>query len=333
MAVSTDLEGTERTKNWSDIAQFIQEAGIYGLAVELLALIFELTMTDETHVADVHRVSQVCTQWRRIAHGTPRLWIRPLRVNLYSASNAKGDNAAVCLRAWLARSAPLCVRVSFKQALPGTIHRGVMEAALAAAPRLRAVQLQTMPTTPAWLVKRLAQCALDSLEELDLGMVAADLTAEAEADAEPTPFAVPALRTLHMINLGTLQISVPWPQLTELTFECDSLDIIFEVLRQGAPHLVTASIAVLGESELSPEHCVPVHFGHLRTLSLRFRADLSPFLDHLTAPLLTTLRLTLHLAHWDCEPLAACSPPASCPGCTTWPCTTEPCPAVTFWQT
>ncbi|KAJ6513024.1 hypothetical protein C8R45DRAFT_1153768 [Mycena sanguinolenta] len=291
---------TERIKNGSQIAQFPQ-AAICCLAVELLAAIFELTMADTTHVTDAHRISQVCAHWRHIAHGTSRLWTRPLRINL-SSPNAKGETAAECLRAWLARSTPLCVSVCFKQALPGAIHCKMLDAAFGvAAPRLRALQLQTMPITPMWLVKMLAQCALDNLEELDLGLVAEDPSAD--ADAEPRPFAVPALRTLQMTNFGELQISVPWAQLTELTFECDSLDVTFKILRQCAPLLVTASIAVLGPSELSPEHHVPVHLSHLRTLSLRLRADLIPLLDHLTAPLLTTLRLTLQLARWDDAPL------------------------------
>ncbi|KAJ6451610.1 hypothetical protein C8R45DRAFT_752344, partial [Mycena sanguinolenta] len=43
------------------------------LPVELLAEIFDLAIDDYAHIRDAHRISQVCSDWRQIAHSTPRL--------------------------------------------------------------------------------------------------------------------------------------------------------------------------------------------------------------------------------------------------------------------
>ncbi|KAJ6451614.1 hypothetical protein C8R45DRAFT_1113481 [Mycena sanguinolenta] len=61
-------------------------APIRNLPVEL-AEIFDLAITDKTHIQDVHRISQVCSDWRRVAHSTSRLWSRPLRVDLQINEN------------------------------------------------------------------------------------------------------------------------------------------------------------------------------------------------------------------------------------------------------
>ncbi|KAF8208206.1 hypothetical protein K438DRAFT_1472366, partial [Mycena galopus ATCC 62051] len=49
---------------------------IHTLPVELLTEIFECAIHDETHIEDVFRISQVCSDWRLVAHSTPRLWTR-----------------------------------------------------------------------------------------------------------------------------------------------------------------------------------------------------------------------------------------------------------------
>ncbi|KAF8208498.1 hypothetical protein K438DRAFT_275535 [Mycena galopus ATCC 62051] len=46
---------------------------IRTLPVELLAVIFELAISDHTHIKDVFRISQTCSDWRQVAHSTPRL--------------------------------------------------------------------------------------------------------------------------------------------------------------------------------------------------------------------------------------------------------------------
>ncbi|KAJ7264904.1 hypothetical protein B0H12DRAFT_986153, partial [Mycena haematopus] len=45
---------------------------IHTLPVELLAEIFELAIGEDDEA--VFRISQVCSDWRQVAHSTPRLW-------------------------------------------------------------------------------------------------------------------------------------------------------------------------------------------------------------------------------------------------------------------
>ncbi|KAJ6451598.1 hypothetical protein C8R45DRAFT_1113466 [Mycena sanguinolenta] len=80
---------------------------IRSMPVELLSEIFDLAIEDQTHVQDAHRILQVCSDWRRVAHtsSTPRLWTRTLDVL------RKGAWWTAALKAWLARSAPLPVSI------------------------------------------------------------------------------------------------------------------------------------------------------------------------------------------------------------------------------
>ncbi|KAF8189868.1 ras guanine nucleotide exchange factor domain-containing protein [Mycena galopus ATCC 62051] len=55
---------------------------IHTLPIELLAEIFELAIHDDTHINDVFRISQVCFDWRQLTRGTPRLWARPIQINV-----------------------------------------------------------------------------------------------------------------------------------------------------------------------------------------------------------------------------------------------------------
>ncbi|KAJ6451580.1 hypothetical protein C8R45DRAFT_760422, partial [Mycena sanguinolenta] len=77
---------------------------IHSLPVELLAEIFYLALWRYPNIKDMCRVSHVCSDWRQIAHSTPRLWARISSINL----SQKGD-VPESLTAFLARSAPLPV--------------------------------------------------------------------------------------------------------------------------------------------------------------------------------------------------------------------------------
>jgi dynein heavy chain 1 len=46
----------------------------------LLGEIFVLAIRDDTHIEDARRISQVCSDWRQVAHGTPQLWTRPVNL-------------------------------------------------------------------------------------------------------------------------------------------------------------------------------------------------------------------------------------------------------------
>ncbi|KAF7357521.1 hypothetical protein MSAN_01348400 [Mycena sanguinolenta] len=93
---------------------------IRTLPIELLAEIFELTIDDESHfedtyVEDTYRISQICSDWRVIAHATPRLWTQHIRVTLGAEQISGRKHYANGLGAWWARSAPLPVAVSFER--------------------------------------------------------------------------------------------------------------------------------------------------------------------------------------------------------------------------
>ncbi|KAJ6553407.1 dynein heavy chain, N-terminal region 1-domain-containing protein [Mycena capillaripes] len=53
---------------------------IYSVPVELLGEIFVLAIRDDTHMEDARGISQVCSDWRQVAHGTPQLWARPVNL-------------------------------------------------------------------------------------------------------------------------------------------------------------------------------------------------------------------------------------------------------------
>ncbi|KAJ6451583.1 hypothetical protein C8R45DRAFT_88839 [Mycena sanguinolenta] len=265
---------------------------IHSLPVELLAEIFDLAIRDETHIRDAQGISQVCSDWRRVAHSTPRLWTRTLEVDLCR----KTEDGVDGLKTWLARSAQLAVRISLRLRRSSDLNRSMLEEGLTVAPRCSSLRLHTTPTTPPWLIKQLAQCKLDRLEVLDLGTII--ITAN---DADPTHLiftTVPHLRKLRLINLGTLQITVPWAQLTELSLDCNSFEV-FDAFGQ-CTSLIRAYINILGRARL-PEVIQnnPVRFRQLHALSLRVRADLTQILDYLSAPVLQELQLTLYMSDWS----------------------------------
>jgi hypothetical protein len=66
------------------------------------------------HVKDAFRVAHVCSDWRWVATSTPGLWAGPVDLDLCSRRyRLSQDTGAAALKAWLVRSAPLAVPVSF----------------------------------------------------------------------------------------------------------------------------------------------------------------------------------------------------------------------------
>ncbi|KAF7357526.1 hypothetical protein MSAN_01348900 [Mycena sanguinolenta] len=261
---------------------------IRTLPVELLSEIFDLAIEDPTHVEDAHRISQICSDWRQVAHSTPRLWSRPVRVDLDNEEDVVDG-----WRAWMARSTPLPVDISL---IPGhTSDASILEIVLEVAPRWRSLQVEDEDgTVPLWMVRQLSECRLDSLEELSLGIIVYNY-------ANPTPILftnVPRLRKLGLFNPDfPTEIDLPWTQLTDLTLHSRMLDATFEVLAQ-CPNLISASLNVLGWSALpdvGPN--IPVLFNQLRSLHLFFSVELAPF-DYLSTPALQELHLDSFGTRW-----------------------------------
>ncbi len=248
------LEQTERTRQSSkaDIERFIEEselkiaslesqitalvelrdreratvstlryliAPIHTLPVELLAEIFQLTIDDNTHIKDAFRISQVCSDWRQVAHSTPRLWAGPLRVPLEARESEQvyADE----LKSWLARSASLHIPVilEFKRRETVPLSPRISEEIFRIAPRWRSLRVET-PTYPqASLVRRVAECSLDSLEELNLGFIEQDAV---DADTIPSFMTASRLQKLSIsLDEDSHRILVPWVQSAQLIKSCE----------------------------------------------------------------------------------------------------------------
>ncbi|KAJ6501946.1 hypothetical protein C8R45DRAFT_1209605 [Mycena sanguinolenta] len=289
------LEQRERTRNSSkaDIERFIQEselkitsqisafvalrdlericvaalrdyiAPIHTLPAELLAEIFDLAIQpDRWHVESVFGISQVCWDWRQVAHSTPQLWTRPLQIDLRFATGSDGEVYAGGLKTWLLRSAPLAVPVSLMVHYHNVDHR-ILEEVLSTAPRWRSLSLDLPGFTPVAspFVRQLAEGRFDNLEELDLGQLMIN-----ENDSTAISFAVPRLRKMHL-NLASNAhpVLVPWARLTDLTLQTRYHNIASDILAQ-CTSLVHADVRTIGRGLLS-EVAQITPLSHLLSLS------------------------------------------------------------------
>ncbi|KAF7357632.1 F-box domain-containing protein [Mycena sanguinolenta] len=297
------LEQTEQTENnpkfrdperasAAALAYFLSP--VHTLPVELLVDIFNLAVDEWTHIHDALRISQVCSHWRRIAHGTPRLWTGHIRVCLESRSDSRIQTYVDGLKAWLARSAPFSVPVSFMLGR-GDVDHHLLGEVLSAAPRWRSLDLRMPKDPPLSLVRQLAQCRLDTLEELNLGMnrFENDITQHDEPAAISFTN-LPRLRKLSIcIFSDDASILMPWSQLTDLTLLSDSPDIALGILAQSS-NLTRASVRTMGWSADPGAGRTIVTLDHLRTLSLPFWGWEGPFsrlFDYLSVPTLEEFRL------------------------------------------
>ncbi|KAJ7264948.1 hypothetical protein B0H12DRAFT_1217130 [Mycena haematopus] len=257
---------------------------IHTLPLELLAEIFELTIRDDYVHEDVFRISQVCSDWRQVAHSTPLLWTRPIRIDLELERSGREEVYMDGLKAWLVRSAPLTVPVSLVMEFRET-HR-VEDEVLRAASRYRSLHL-IGPYTRLAFVRRLARARLDNLEDLDLGFLDEDVPTVLPS------FTVPQLRKLSIYFCSNaVPILVPWAQLTDITLGANFRNIALDVLGQ-CPNLIGAAV-ITAASEVLPEITQDIlGLSHLRFLSLSFfgwRHGI-PFLDNLSTPVLEQLCL------------------------------------------
>ncbi|KAF7367577.1 hypothetical protein MSAN_00820900 [Mycena sanguinolenta] len=263
---------------------------IRTLPIELLVEIFSLAIEDETHIEDAHRISQVCSDWRKVAHATPRLWTRAIRVDLGSQKiDGREQLYADGLEAWLARSAPLPVSISLELYQENSDPR-ILEEVLKIAPRFRSVHCPDF--SPLRLIRRLAGCRLDSLEELELGIIDSVLS----ISEHPAFTMVPRLRKSSItIVSDEPHILIPWGQLTDLTLDSDSVDIILDIL----PQCATLTCASLITSGWSPNVAAaqltrpPLTLSHLHTFSLELTPPehMRKILGVVSAPALEILHL------------------------------------------
>ncbi|KAJ7268127.1 hypothetical protein B0H12DRAFT_1067896 [Mycena haematopus] len=254
---------------------------IHTLPVELLAEIFELGIRDYMHMKDAFRISQI-----------------------YLGSSRIGDRNQVYtdgLKAWLVRSAPLTISVSLVMERRREDLR-VPDEILKTSPRwhsLRLIHRNSVGHTPSSLISQLAECKLESLRELSLGSFAERV--------DPTSFTnVPQLRTLSIdIHSNVLPILVPWAQLTDLTLDAVFPDIVLDVLGQ-CTNLIRAVVNTTGWDVPPEAGRNIIVLSHLHVLSfdvLGSEGHVTPFLDHLSTPVLENLALDFEgidddVGHW-----------------------------------
>ncbi|KAJ6466348.1 hypothetical protein C8R45DRAFT_1021393 [Mycena sanguinolenta] len=178
---------------------------IHILPVELLIEIFKLSIDDNTAV---FRISQVCSHWRQAAHNTPSLYTRPVEVDV--RKSRKGKRAyANGLNIWLGRSAPLPVDITLLVDSAGVSQR-ILEEVLMISPRWESLRLEGYGP-PLSLAILLAECRLDSLEELDLGRE--PFIQDTDLPDFPSFTNAPRLQSL-VICVESNAVRMPWAQLT-----------------------------------------------------------------------------------------------------------------------
>jgi len=211
------------------------------------------------------------------------------------------------LQTWFARSAPLSIPISFTGLRDGmwfspNINSRITEEVLKIAPRWRSLRV-LQGQAPASFVRRLGQCRLDSLQELELEAIE-------DPESDPPPIisfsAAPRLRKL-CLNLYSdshqIHWHMPWAQLTDLTLaDCHAPDIAIDILAQCA-NLVRASVGTTGWPVL-PQARRDIALNGLHTLSLPFTGSAEhavSFLYHLSAPALEELCLNFGQMEYGVE--------------------------------
>ncbi|KAJ7267703.1 hypothetical protein B0H12DRAFT_120967 [Mycena haematopus] len=269
-------------------------SSIHTLPVELLAEIFELTIGVHTHIEDAFRISQVCSDWRQVAHSTPRLWARPIWISFRPGDRHHAYTDG--LKAWLVRSAPLTIPVSLVLEHCRKDDR-IPDEILKTAPRWHSLTLthvHPLDDASSSLISQLAECKLESLEELSLGSFAENV----DLTALPSFTTIPQLRALSIhLSSNALPILVPWAQLIDLTLDTDFVTIALDVLGQ-CTNLITANVSTAGWSVLPEAGQDIVPLNHLHFLTLDFfglAGHVTPFLERLSTPVLDNLCLDFEM--------------------------------------
>ncbi|KAJ6466432.1 hypothetical protein C8R45DRAFT_488915 [Mycena sanguinolenta] len=291
-SLETQLELGDRERAVVAVMKYLLSP-MYGIPAELLAEIFERAIDEDTHIVDVFRVSQVCSDWRQVARNTPRLWTGPLDVTLDSRGHKLENSCTDGFMEWLARSAALTIPITLTLDSVEVYH-DLLEEVLKTASRWRSLQLD-FPEHGLLLIRRIAQHGLDSLEELDVGDT---VFLEPLGGVSPSFTTAPRLRKLSMSIHSSPPILVPWSQLTDLTLHtCSSPDLALDALAPCA-NLVRLSVWTLGWTVLPQARQHNLALTRLRTLSFTSftRPTLAvvpftPFFNDLSAPALQELCL------------------------------------------
>ncbi|KAF7365407.1 hypothetical protein MVEN_00413200 [Mycena venus] len=161
----------------------------------------------------------------------------------------------------------------------------ILEQLLTISSRWRSLRISF--SVPPEFMKRLAEYAMDNLEEVDFYVH--------HSYNLPTTLSFGPAPRLRKVSLGQdMHVCMPWSQLTDLDIHPHSPQVALDTLAQ-CNNLVTASVHTAAWAH--PPQSTEFTLKHLRTLSLTFLDDngqhFMPLLDHLSAPALEHLHLTL----------------------------------------
>ncbi|KAJ7264905.1 hypothetical protein B0H12DRAFT_1217100 [Mycena haematopus] len=269
---------------------------IHTLPVELLAEIFELAIGEDDEA--VFRISQVCSDWRQVAHSTPRLWATDTVVYLRPSRSGEEEQVYMAgVKALLVRSAPLTIGASLVLE-HGRKDHCIPDEVLETAPRWCSLHLSYSPdyASPSF-ISQLTECKLESLEELSLGR----LNENVDPTALPSFTTVPRLRKLRIhLSSNALPIFMPWVQLTDLNLRADLPNIALDVLGQ-CPNLIRAAVSTARWDVLPEARQDIVALSRFHFLMLDFfgsEGHSIPFFGRLSIPALDNLCLDFgQMAH------------------------------------
>ncbi|KAJ6502125.1 hypothetical protein C8R45DRAFT_1070665 [Mycena sanguinolenta] len=271
--INTLVERRDRERNCLAALRHLNSP-IQILPVELLAEIFELAIRNQQptwrYIKDLLQISQICSDWRQVAHSTPRLWSRPMEIDLRPRRRSDREQVHADVE-WEIKN------------------RRIPDEILRTASRWRSLYFPKMTSLP--IVSQLAKTGLDNLEALDLGEV--DFP-ESDPPLSFTTSTVPRLRKLHMgIYSDVLPILVPWAQLTHLILRTRFPDITLDILDECVDLLHADVYTPVSDGYLEDVDDISA-LSHLHTLSIHFleaEGEVLRFLNYFSAPVLEEIFL------------------------------------------
>jgi len=261
-------------------------------------------------------LGQVCSTWRLVAHGTPKLWTRFSLEVSNESQEGKVDHVSFA-KAWLSRAHPYPLHVCLYVESPIALGP-IMDVIIPFADRLQVLELSL--TFPHFhpLVNIRSMALLESV------FLSADIIYDVQGPAlwarRITAFmAAPCLRKVTIFAVGgeglfCCGIQMPWSQLTELCIEEDggSADGFRDVFLQ-CTNLVDCTLHMATwEEEVIPNIPIVV-LPHLQKLDITFTGPghSFPFFQPLSLPALKSLTITIRgdctWSHEDFMEFALCS--------------------------
>ena len=242
-------------------------------------------------------LTQICSTWRHVAHGMPKLWTTFSLDANSQVTTRKADHVSFA-KAWLSRAQPhpLCVSLSINTT--DQAFNRIVDAILPSADRLQDLRLY-LPISHFWPLLNLAVGSMALLESVELSVMPSVYNQEATYWTKKiTAFArAPRLRSVALFSCDVdalyCNIQMPWSQLTKL-FISESYQILNTSYRDvflQCTNLVDCTLYVNAWEEWDVPDVPIVVLPHLRRLVVTFidHGRSSPFFQPLNLPALKDL--------------------------------------------